>query len=242
MTEKLRLSATPSVADRVIGVVAGLFFVLVGTVFAALPLIADGWLRDLTGDNGASCDGLQGLPPDALPPDALPKELRDCAHLPGPSSGLGGSGLGGSGLPSSGLGPIRFVGLIGIPFALIGIYLIVRVLRTAAWLDGTTLAVRHAVTLRRANLATADISIDLITRRAPREGLGTIRQVPTLIVTEVGASTPVRLPLTLPAAELRALADAIATGRALDDRDRNAKTVADQLRAAADNPLAYGLT
>jgi hypothetical protein len=63
---------------------------------------------------------LQGLPSDALPP-----ELRGCADL-----------------PTAGLGPIRFVGLIGLPFALIGLYFMARILRNAAWLDGTTLRVR----------------------------------------------------------------------------------------------------
>jgi hypothetical protein len=225
MTEKLRLSAMPSPAARVIGVVAGLIFVVVGTAFAALPLIADGWLRDLTGDNSPSCDGLQGLPSDALPP-----QLRDCANLPS------------AGFPDPGLGPIRFVGLIGIPFALIGLYLIVRVLRTAAWLDGTTLRLRYAVTARQANLATADVSVDLTTRRTTDDGRPTIRQVPTLIARDAGSSTPVSLPLLLPAGELRALADAIATARAPEGRDREALQVADQLRAVADNPLVHRLS
>jgi len=222
MTEKLRLSATPSLAARVIGVVAGLIFVVVGIAFAALPLLADGWLRHLTGNDSASCGGLQGLPPDALPP-----ELRDCANLPslGPAD--------------PGLGPIRFVGLIGLPFALIGLYLIIRVLRTAAWLDGTKLQLRHAFTTRQANLATAEVSIDLITRRTTDDGHPVIRQVPTLIARDADASTPIRLPLLLPVTELRALADAIATGRTTEGRDHDARRVADQLRATADSPLAH---
>lgn len=222
MTEKLRLSATPSLAARVIGVVAGLIFVVVGTAFAALPLIADSWLRDLTGNDSPSCDGLQGIPSDALPP-----ELHDCANLPA------------AGLPDPGLGALRFVGLIGLPFALIGLYLIVRVLRTAAWLDGPLLQIRYALTTRHANLSTAEVSVDLITRRTTGDGRPTIRQVPTLIAKDVDASTPVRLPLLLPVSELRALADAIATGRAPEGRDREAQLVADQLRATADNPLAH---
>jgi hypothetical protein len=223
MTEKLRLSATPSLAARVIGVVAGLIFVVVGTAFAALPLIADGWLRDLTGQGG-SCDGLQGIPPDALPP-----ELRDCVNLPS------------AGVPDSGLGPIRFVGLIGLPFALIGLYLIDRVLRTAAWLDGTRLHLRYAFTTRRADLSTAEVSIDLVTRRTTDDGHPVIRQVPTLIAKDPDAAAPVRLPLRLPVGELRALAGAIATARASEGRDADARRVADQLRAAADNPLAHNL-
>jgi hypothetical protein len=236
MTEKFPLSATPSLVGRVIGVVAGLIFIVVGTAFAALPLIADGWLRDLAGDNGASCDGLQGVPPDALP-----RELSNCAnHLP--STGSPSADVSSTGLLSSGLGPVRFVGLIGLPFALIGLYMIVRVLRTAAWLDGTTLHIRYAVTTRQANLATADVSIDLITRRNTDEGRPTIRQVPTLTVRSLDSPTPLRLPLLLPTHELRALADAIATARAPEGRDREARQVADQLRAAADNPLTNGLS
>jgi hypothetical protein len=217
MTEKLRLSAPPSLAARVIGVAAGLIFVVVGTAFAVLPLIADGWLRDLTGNSSPSCDGLQGIPSSALPP-----ELRDCANLPT------------SALSQPGLGPIRFVGLIGVPFALIGVYLIVRVLRSAAWLDGETLHVRYALTARRADLATAEVSIDLTTRRTTDDGRTVIRQVPTLTARDPDASAPVRLPLLLPVAELRALAGAIATGRATEGRDHDARLVADQLRAAAD--------
>jgi hypothetical protein len=224
MTEKLRLSATPSLVARAIGVVGGLIFVVVGTAFAALPLIADGWLRDLTGDNSGSCDGLQGVPADALPP-----ELRDCANLPA------------AGIPDSGLGPIRFIGLIGLPFALIGLYLIIRVLRTAAWLDGPSLQLRYAFTTRRANLSTADVSIDLVTRRTTEDDRPVIRQVPTLIARDADAKVPIRLPLLLPVAELRALADAISLGRATEGRDREARRTADQLRAVADNPLAHRL-
>jgi hypothetical protein len=222
VTEKLRLSSTPPLAGRVIGVIAGLIFVVVGTTFAAIPLIADGWLRDVTGDNSASCDGLQGLPSDALPP-----ELRDCTNLPA------------AGFPGSGLGPIRFVGLIGIPFALIGLYFILRVLRTAAWLEGTTLRVRNAVTTRQANLSTAEVSIDLVTRRTTDDGHPIIRQVPTLLARDADASRSVSLPLLLPVRELRALSDAIASARAAEGRDREALQVAAQLRTAADNPMAY---
>jgi hypothetical protein len=45
----------------------------------------------------------------------------------------------------------------------------------------------------------------------------------------------------LPATELRALADAIATGRAAADRDGDALLVADRIRATADNPSAHRL-
>lgn len=221
MSEKLRLSATPPLLGRAIGVFVGLMFVVVGTVFAVLPLVADGWLRQLTGNDGdRSCDGLTGLPPDALPP-----ELRDCAGLPGPGT--------------AGLGPIRFIGLIGLPFAVIGLYTIVRVLRTAAWLDGTRLHVRQAFTSRQVDLASAEVSIDLVTRRTTDDGHVVIRQVPTLIARELDARRPIQLPLLLPVAELRALSEAIAAGRATEGRDRDALLVADQLRAAADNPLAH---
>ena len=203
MTEKLRLSVTPPLAARVIGVVAGLIFVVVGVAFVVLPLIADGRLRDLAGGDGGSCDGLQGLPPAALPPD-----LRGCADLPA------------VGLPDSGLGPVRFVGLIGVPLALLGIYFVVRVLRTAAWLDGTTLQIRYAVTTRRADLSTGRVSIDQITRRTTGEGRPTIRQVPTLIARDAGVRTPIRLPLLLPAGELRALADAVGPGHVAEQLRR----------------------
>jgi hypothetical protein len=151
--------------------------------------------------------------------------FRDAAGLPGPGT--------------AGLGPIRFIGLIGIPFALIGLYTVVRVLRAAAWLDGTRLHVRQAFTSRQVDLATAEVSVDLVTRRTTDDGHLVIRQIPTLIARDLDAPRPVRLPLHLPVAELRALSEAIATGRAAEGRDRDALLVADQLRAAADNPLAH---
>jgi hypothetical protein len=117
VTEKRRLSTTPLYA-RAIGVLVGLIFILVGSTFAAVPLVADGWLRHLGGTDPGSCDG------------------------------------------------------------------------------------------------------------------------PTLTARSPGAARPVQLALPLPKAELHALAEVITMTRGTEGWDREARSVADQLRAMADHPFA----
>jgi len=216
MDEKLRLSAGASGPARVIGVVAGLLFAAVGTAFAALPLIADGYLRRL--DSVGSCAALPGIPPESLPAG-----LQSCDSLPDMSAG--------------GLGPVRFVGLAGVPFALLGIYLVLRMLRAAAWLDGTTLRVRQAIGTRSVDLARADVHVDLVTTRTTDGGRLVIAQIPTLVARDPTTGRRVAVSLRLPGYELRRLADAMTLGRPGLGRDADAHVIAGQLRELAEDPL-----
>jgi hypothetical protein len=205
MDGRVRLSAGPPVAGRVIGVVAGVIFALVGTAFAVLPLVADHFLRGLGG--GSSCDGMQGLPPNLMPPD-----LQRCADLPD--------------LGADGLGPVRFVGLVGVPLALIGLYFILRMLRTAFWLDGTTLTARRTFGRRAVDLATAELNVETVIQRTTDDGHLIIKRVPTLFARDPQTGRRVTLALKLPAGELRWLAQLISV-------NVRARPVADQVNQLA---------
>ena len=225
INEKLRLSIGPPPVARAIGTVVGLVFAAVGAAFAVIPFVADQFLRDLTGagDNCTSTSDIAGIPPDLLPPD-----LQVCTN--------------GNGWLHDGLGPYRLIGLAGAPFALLGLYLVVKALRTAAWLDGSTLRVRGALGIRAVNLATADVTAAVITHRTTNDiGHTTITQIPTLAARDPETGRKISLPLqglgqpTLPPPELRALADAMSATRPTSDGDVH--VIAGQLRAMAGNPL-----
>src|SRR5437899_1202587 len=113
---------------------AGVLFTAFGAVFVLLPVFADRLLRRMTGfgDPFPSYEDARDLPPGMLPPD-----LNDGA--------------------AAAPGSIRLVGLCGLPFALLGLYLLLRVLRTAAWLEGTRASVRGALVTRTVDLATAEV-------------------------------------------------------------------------------------
>lgn len=224
MNEKLRLSAGPPTAARVIGVIAGLIFAFVGTAFVVLPLLADGYLRSMFGGD-PSCDGLPGVQPDALPPG-----LQSCADPGFPSAGLGFPG-------ADGLGAFRFVGLVGVPFALLGLYVVLRSLRTAVWLDGTTLRVRRAFSTRAIDLSTAEVSVNTVTHRTTGDGYPVITQIPTLIAKDPHSRRRAAVTLRLPGHELRQLADAMTLNRSTAGRDADAQQIATQLRQIAANPL-----
>jgi hypothetical protein len=115
---------------------------------------------------------------------------------------------------------MRFLGLLGIPFVLVGVSIALASLRTAAWIEGTRVTVRGAWRTRTVDLATAPVTA------------GSLGKRPTLIAQGVtiplhGVNTP-----RLPPAELRALAWTIAANPAAD-----AQNMAAQLRAMADQPL-----
>jgi hypothetical protein len=215
INEKRRLSIGPPPVARAIGTVVGLVFAAVGVAFAVFPFVADRFLRDLTGaaDTCTSTTDIAGIPPDLLPPD-----LQVCAA--------------GTGWLHDGLGPYRLIGLVGIPFALLGLYLAVKALRTAAWLDGTTLQVRGALGIRAVNLSTADITAAVVTHRTTDDGgHTTITQIPTLGARDPETGRKVSLPLQ----GMGTLADAITVGRPTTDGD--VQVIAGQLRAMAGNPL-----
>ncbi|MEW1588827.1 hypothetical protein AB0283_25670 [Micromonospora vinacea] len=217
--QELRLSVGASPGQRVVAVVAGVLLAAVGAAFVALPLVADGLLRRLTGpgDAFASYEEARDLPPGLLPPG-----LRDSAD-PNQS------------------GPSPFIGLCGLPFVLLGLHLVLRVLRTAAWLDGSRARVRGALRTRTVDLATARIESGVVSyREADDDGPGGGPRARAILATNRGSTRGVTIPLrgmglpSLPPAELRALAEAITAGRPGDGRDTDAHAVADHLRRLAE--------
>ncbi|OJF11993.1 hypothetical protein [Couchioplanes caeruleus] len=207
----MRLSIGAPPVAKAFGVGFGLVFAAAGAGFALLPL------GFLPGGGDPSCpspDEVSGIPPSLLPP-----EVRDCVAE--------GEWL------FAGLGPLHLLGLVGIPVFLLGIYLALKSLRTAAWLDGTRVSVRGALRTRTVDLAAAEISVGAyFLKRNADTAAETVERVPQLVAREPGGRN-VTVPLRgigspqLPEAELRALADAIRPG----------SPVAAQLRAMADDPL-----
>ncbi|MEU7902715.1 hypothetical protein [Actinoplanes sp. NPDC049118] len=225
ISEKLRLSIGAPPAQKVVGTLFGLLFAAGGAAFVMLPLIADNWLRGVINadESCPSTDEISGIPEEFLP-----ESVRDCV-----SNGSWFSGF------DDGIGAMRLVGLIGIPFVLLGLYLALGSLRTAAWLEGTRATVRRAFRARTVDLATATITVGALAFRRNREtSRETIERVPTLIARDPAGGPTITIPLhgigmaQLPSPELRALAEAIAA-----NPDGDARNLATQLRTMADNPL-----
>jgi hypothetical protein len=222
ISERLTLSIGAAPAQRVFGAVFGGLFATAGAAFTLLPFVVEGWLGNAFGgaEDCPTSSEISGIPPELLPPS-----VRECI-----SDGSWFTG-------GDGFGAMRLIGLLGIPFVLVGGYLAVSALRTAGWLDGTRATIRGAFRTRTVDLATATVTAGATTYRRNRD---TTHQVPTLVAKDP-AGHRVTIPLhgvgaaQLPPAELRALAEALAA-----NPDRDARAVATQLRAMADNPL--GLT
>jgi hypothetical protein len=223
--QQLSIGAPP--AQKAFGVVFGGVFAAAGAAFALLPLVVDGWLQHAFGadDSCPTSSEISGIPPEMLPPS-----VRECVS--------DGSWFNGG----DGFGPMRLIGLLGVPFLLVGVYLALSSLRTAAWLEGTRATVRGAIRTRTVDLATATVTAGARTYRRDREtSRESIEQLPTLIAGNPADGQSVTIPLhgvgmaQLPPPELRALADAMTA-----NPDRDARNVATQLRTMADNPL--GLT
>jgi hypothetical protein len=133
---------------------------------------------------------------------------------------------------------MRLIGLLGIPFALLGVYLALSALRTAAWLEGSKATVRGALRTRTVDLATATVTASARTyRRNEGTSRASTERVPTITAKDPDG-TQVTIPLhalgmaQLPPQELRALAEALTA-----NQDRDARSLATQLRTMADNPL-----
>ncbi|NES26865.1 hypothetical protein GCE86_30665 [Micromonospora terminaliae] len=214
--DRIRLSVGAASGQRAGAAVVGVLFTAFGAAFVLLPLVAEGLLRRVTGfgDPVPSYDDVRDLPPDLLPPD-----LNDAPAAPT---------------------PLRFAGLCGLPFVLLGLYLVLRVLRTATWLDGTRASVRGALGTRTVDLATADVRGGAVAHRVGDDG---VVRVPTLIARDRETGRRVSIPLqgpglgTLPPYELRALAEAITAGRPDQGRDADAHVLAGRLRTMAEDPL-----
>ncbi|WP_280268747.1 hypothetical protein [Nocardia wallacei] len=136
--------------------------------------------------------------------------------------------------------------------ALVG-HALLYVSRRAAWLEGTTLAVRGAYTTRRAELATARVWVDSVAENtAVPTGSGTAvvptgRRIPRLVAQDARTGVTVKLPLRqsngtlLPAPELHALAASITSGpRPSPDAD-HAHWIAQGLYSLTTNPFTGNL-
>jgi hypothetical protein len=121
---------------------------------------------------------------------------------------------------------VMAVGLaIGIYVVSAVAYVMLGVLRTGAWLDGTTLRMRVGFRTTSVDLATADIHRGLhgktLVARDPRS-----RSTLTLTLQGPGS-------VRLPSAQLRAVAGAISQGQARATSTDDPVVVADQLRDLA---------
>lgn len=131
--------------------------------------------------------------------------------------------------------------LCALTIALLAGYLVLRVTRTAAWLEGSNLHVRGALRTRHQNLATATIAGGSRLRPA---GDRSVQRVELITATDPATGKSVTLPLRgaglslLPSDQLRMLANAITNQRTRSGPDDTAFTVADRLRAFADDPFS----
>lgn len=141
----------------------------------------------------------------------------------------------------------RLLSLCGIPFVLIGVYLLLHVWRNAAWLDGAAVTKRGALLSRRVDLTTAEVAMGGINyTQHHQHGLRdyqTLVRLPALALTEVSSGRTTKIPLRgqgldlLPASQLSALADALDQNRSVSAE--RARAIAAHLRSLAADPLAY---
>jgi hypothetical protein len=153
--------------------------------------------------------------------------------------------------------PEAGVGLAIVLTLLMGFILgiaLLSVMRTGAWLEGTTLVYRRTFGTRRCDLATAaEVSVDSVAETtavttysaaggATVTPVATGRRIPRLVI-RCASGRRIRLPLRsgrgsfLPPEQLRAIAAAITAGRREPPHDEHARTVARGLAELADNPL-----
>jgi hypothetical protein len=124
---------------------------------------------------------------------------------------------------------------------LVTVYVMLRVLRTGAWLEGSVLHVRGAVATKRRDLSKAGISGG--TQWKSTEGRGGER-IQVIIATDPDSGKALTLPLRgsgksmLPADQLRMLANAITNQRARSGDDDPAFVVAERLRGFAKDPFS----
>lgn len=125
--------------------------------------------------------------------------------------------------------------------ALFAGYLILRVLRTSAWLEGSMLHVRGALRTKKLDLATAAISGGSKLQSA---GDRSVQRVELIKAADPASGKSVTLPLRgrgselLPAEELRMLANAITNTRVRSGLEDSAFVVAEHLRGFARDPFS----
>ena len=116
-------------------------------------------------------------------------------------------------------GAAVLMGLCGVTFLLVGLYLLLSTWRAGAWLRGTVVSRRGALLTRCADLAVADVSMAGINYRQNHHhgsfNSHAVVRVPALAAVAPGATRPLKIPLRgqgldlLPGGQLRALADAL---------------------------------
>lgn len=131
--------------------------------------------------------------------------------------------------------------LCALIVVLIAGYLILRAIRTAAWIEGSVLHVRGALRTKRQDLATATVSGG---SRLQSAGDRSVQRVELITATDPATGRSVTLPLRgaglslLPAEQLRLLANAITNQRVRSGPDDTAFIVAERLRGFADDPFS----
>jgi hypothetical protein len=126
-------------------------------------------------------------------------------------------------------------------FVVLAFYLVLRALRTGAWLEGSVLHVRGLVRTKKRDLSKASISGGTQWKSSNDK---TGERVQVLIATDPGSGKPLTLPLErrggtmLPAEQLRMLANAITNQRARRGPDDQAFVVAERLRKFASDPFS----
>lgn len=206
----------PSRAVKVFGAVIGLFGLGVAGVFVLITWLASGFV-----------DRLAGTVADVGPttPDDPAVAIADTATGAAPFLRIAGFAC-------------------ALPIALLFGYLVLRILRSRSWLDGTTVVQRGALTTRRVDLATAEVNGDAVTHTQTHGHYRYIYTIAAVAARDPRRGTTVKIPLRgqglkrLPAPELTAIARSImAVRRPHEPGYEAAAGVARALTDMAANPF-----
>lgn len=224
MSSRVNLSIGATTAAKVVTVVVAVFMIGVGVLAALLALGVSLFAARTTIDTSVG-DGAFHI-----------DEQGNLVPGPAPEPGLG---------LADGFSAVGVIGVVcATVVALLALYLVLRVWRTAAWLEGTVLNVRGAFTTRAADLATS-----LVTGGSRLQAVGagesrTVHRVQVLQAADPRSGKSVILPLRgaglamLPGDQLTALADAITRGRSRTEATEAGFVVAERLRDLARDPFA----
>jgi hypothetical protein len=139
-------------------------------------------------------------------------------------------------------------GFCAVPFALLMGYIILLTLRRSAWLQGTTVTMRGALTTKRVDLSTAVVQGDTVSYRqhhtGPMANYVTVYSIPALAARDRRTGAKIKIPLhgqglkRLPSDQLRALVNAMMSGRTQADPNYpTAAALADSMLSMAANPF-----